>query len=116
MLGRGKNKKSPSLLKMRGQDLKYSCGATLLDASIHFHTPIFDRYTLRLITERLSVSHTPKESSLPSFPIALGSPFDPAFFTVITPPTVLCAKRGEIYLLFLIGFASFDVFIIIALV
>lgn len=72
---------------------------------------------VRLITERplrLTYSEPKAVHALPPFPIALGSPFDLTFFTVITPPTVLCAKRGEIYLLFLIGFASFDVFIIIS--
>ena len=38
-----------------------------------------------------------------AFLFALRSPFDLTFFAAIAPPAALCAKRGEIYLLFLIG-------------
>ena len=38
-----------------------------------------------------------------AFLFALRSPFDFTFFAAIAPSAALCAKRGEIYLLFLIG-------------
>ena len=38
-----------------------------------------------------------------AFLFALRSPFDFTFFAAIAPSAALCAKRGEIYLLVLIG-------------